>query len=207
MKQFKITDIYNGSRPLSWSAISSFEWSKEQWYDTYILGIRQESKEMSFGNYVDKKLQEDPLFLPEVDRYPVMQHRMSVVFNKVPLIGYADGYDPGKIIADYKTGKKAWNQKRADETGQLTCYAFLTYLIEKIPPSELTLRIVWLPTAEHGDFSIGFRDSPVVPYVFETKRTMLDILQFGQRISRRLKEMEAYVINRQALDAEPAVKV
>lgn len=199
MKQFKITDIYHKDRPLSWSAISSFEYSPEQWYTTYILGIRQESKELTFGSYVDTKLQNDPTFLPQVERYPIMQHGMRAALKGViPLIGYADGWCSTTLrLKDDKTGKKPWDQKRTDETGQLTMYAFLLYLTARIKPEDLRLFISWLPTVEQGDFSIGFRDDPVVPQIFETRRTMEDILEFGMRIKITLAAMEEYVINRQ----------
>ena len=193
-KDFKITDVYHKDRPLSWSAISSFEYDPEQWYNTYILGIRQESKELAFGSWVDNKLQTDPSFLPQVERYPIMQHGMRASLKGVvPLIGYADGFDRERLrLKDDKTGKKAWDQKRADETGQLTCYAFLLFLTEGIKPEDLELCISWLPTVENGDFTIGFRDDPVVPQLFYTKRTMVQVLEFGQRIKRTLKAMESY---------------
>lgn len=197
-QKFDILEFYKLRGGLSWSSISSFEWDKEQWYQSYIKGIRQESRELTFGSFVDKKLQDDPTFLPSVERYLIMQYEMRIMFDGIPLVGYADGYDPGKTLADYKTGKKAWTQKRADETGQLTMYAFMLYLIDKVRPGDMTFRIVWLPTVESGDFSIQFKDDPVKPKVFNTTRSMLDILQFGQKIKRMLEEMQEYVEKRQA---------
>lgn len=206
MEKFDILQFYKERGGLSWSAISSFEYDPEQWYQSYILNIRQESRELSFGSYVDKKLQEDPAFLPQVERYPVMQHEMRIVFDGVPLVGFADGWDPLKLrLKDDKTGKKAWTQKRADETGQLTMYALMLYLIDKVKPADLELFISWLPTEEKGDFYIGFRDTPVVPKVFKTKRTMLQLLQFGQRIKTTLAAMQSYAQAR--LVDESTVKV
>lgn len=190
--KFDILEFYKLRGGLSWSSISSFEWDPEQWYQSYIKGIRQESKELTFGSFVDKKLQDDPTFLPAVERYPIMQHGMKIMFDGIPLIGFADGYEIGKVLADYKTGKKAWTKKRADETGQLTFYALMLYLIDRIKPGEMLFKIIWLPTVESGDFSIQFRDDPVVPKVFETRRTMLDILQMGQRIKLTLAAMQSY---------------
>lgn len=191
-QKFDILEFYKLRGGLSWSSISSFEWDPEQWYQSYIKGIRQESKELFFGSFVDKKIQDDPNYLPAVERYPIMQHEMRIMFDGIPLVGFADGYDPGKTLADYKTGKKAWTQKRADETGQLTMYAFMLYLIDKVRPADMTFRIVWLPTVESGDFSIQFKDDPVKPKVFNTTRSMLDILQFGQRIKATLDAMQSY---------------
>lgn len=185
-------------RPLSYSSISSFEWDKEKWYRTYILNERQQSKEMDFGSYVDKKIQDDPTFIPSLPRYPHMQWEGKVVFNKIPLIGKLDGVDFNKkILIDYKTGKKEWDQKRIDEHEQLTFYALLVYVIKKIKPEDFVYKIHWLPTKETGDFVIDFRDDPVVPITFESKRTMKDILLYGTKIMRIVKEMEQFVKNKE----------
>ena len=195
-KPYTITD----ERPLSWSALSSFEWSAEQWYDNYILNIKQSSPEMTFGSMVDKKLQDDPNYLPHVPRYQHMQHKMKAVFDGIPIIGVPDGldYDPYKL-SDYKTGKNPWTQKKADETGQLTFYALLLYLTEGLRPEVWDMAIHWLPTAYQSDFTIGFRNSTDPELItFPTKRTMLDILKFGQRIKDTVSLMQRYVAQRQA---------
>lgn len=197
-RPYTITD----ERPLSWSAISSFEWSAEQWYDTYILGIKQSSPEMTFGSYVDKKLQDDPEYLPHVPRYPHMQHKMRATWHGIPLTGVPDCLDfeqnPKRVLIDYKTGKAPWTQKKADETGQLTMYLLLLYLTEGMRPEEFDCKILWLPTAYQKDFTIGFRN-PADPELitFNTQRTMLDILKFGQRIVDTYALMQRYVEQRQ----------
>lgn len=180
-------------RPLSWSALSSFEWSPEQWYRTYVLGEKPSSKEMDFGSVVDKKIQKDPTFLPTLPRYTHMQYPLKVVFNKIPLIGFPDGvcFDNG-LLADYKTGKKAWDQKRADETGQLTMYLFMIYAAKKLRPEQFKCFIHWLPTKENGDFTISFTDD-MEPVTIETKRTMQDVLAFGARINATVKAMNEYL--------------
>ncbi len=198
--KFDIFSVYHKERPLSWSAISSFEYDPEQWYNSYILGIRQESKQLAFGSWVDNKLQTDPTFLSQVERFPVAQYAMRASLKGVvPLIGYADGWDPtpGKYrLNDDKTGVKAWTQKRANDTGQLTCYAFLIFLTTGIKPEEIDFSITWLPTEEKGDFSIGFKDNPVVPKIFHTKRNMVQVLEFGKRVKDTLKDMEEYATMR-----------
>lgn len=183
-------------RPLSYSSISSFHYNPETWYRTYLLNERQSSREMTFGSMVDQKIQDDPSFIPTLPRYQHMQWEGKVVFNGIPLIGKADGLDFNNfVLADYKTGKKAWDQKRTDETDQLTMYLMLVYITKKILPEKFTCRIHWLPTVETGAFEIAFRDNPVVPITFETSRSMADILRFGTFINRTVKEMNDYVKN------------
>lgn len=194
-------NIYNflKTRPLSYSALSAFAdpryGSPEKWYKIYILGEKQKSKEMAFGSMIDKKLQDDPLFIPAHPRYPLMQYEFNVMYNKnIPMIGKPDWLDLDKhLLADTKTGKAIWNQKRADDSEQLTAYLFFIYISKKIPPEKFRCFIHWLPTIEQGDFKINFRDKEVRPVTFETKRTLLDILQFGQKVSTTVKAMQEYI--------------
>ncbi len=193
MAKFDLKTIHNRERPLSWSAISAFEWNPKQWHDKYVLKIKPvSSPEMDFGNWVDKKVQNEPEFLPDLVRYPVMQHEMRAIFDGIPLIGIADTYHPGSgFLRDYKTGRNIWDQKRANETGQLTMYSLLLYYTEKAKPENLQLFIDWLPTHIHQG-EIDFRDDPVKIYTFKTKRDMRTVLQFGQRIKETWKKMEEY---------------
>lgn len=206
MKQNKSKPQMDLTRPLSWSAINLFsdpEWgSPEKWYQSYVLGIRQSSPELIFGSMVDKKIQNDSSFIPSLPRYPLMQHKMNVMFGDIPLVGLPDGLCLDDfLLADYKTGndKYPWTKKKADETGQLTMYLFLIYIAHKLSPEKFKLFIHWLPTKkeETGDFKtlISFRDDPVVPITFQTKRTMADILKFGGRIQKVWKEMQEYAAN------------
>ncbi len=189
-------------KTLRWSALSSFEYDPKQWYDTYVLGKQQKSPELSFGSKIDQQIQDDPTFIPTLPRYPLMQHSMKVMFDGLLLTGTADGIDmKKKQLWDYKTGKAEWNQKRADEHGQLTAYLLFLFIADKtLKPEEWTCGIHWLPTkkTEHGNFDtdITFRDDPVVPISFTTKRTMLDLLEFCARIKKTVKLMEEFVNNK-----------
>lgn len=190
-----MTKDFFKTRPLSWSAISSFEYDKEKWYETYILGKRQTSKEMTFGSMVDKRIQDDPKFLPDLPRYPLMQYDMKVKFGDIMLTGRPDGLDLDNfLLADYKTGKNKWDKKRADETGQLTMYLLLVYVTHKIPPEKFDCMIHWLPTQENGDFTITFKKK-MKHQTFKTKRNMTDLLRFGVRINKITQEMIDYANN------------
>lgn len=194
MKKFNLNTIYNAKRPLSWSAISSFEWNKSQWYKKYILGeLPEMTPELEFGSYVDKRIQSDADFLPALERYPIMQHKMTGTFNKIPLIGYADGFDPNPKkmrLKDDKTGRKPWDQKRADETGQLTMYLFMLYLRDKIQPEDVECYIDWLPTHIEDGKIVFIKEGDI--RTFKTRRSMREVLAFGQRIKDTWEQMEAY---------------
>lgn len=187
--------LFDKTRSVSWSQINSFEYDPEQWYQSYMLGKKSQSREMDFGNLIDKKLQEDPAFLPHVPRYPFMQFKMKAKFGKISLVGVPDGLDLEiPTLADYKTGRVAWDQKRANETGQLTMYLLLVWLLRGVRPEEFRCRIHWLPTRESGDFSIELINDKDLK-TFETKRTMKQLLDFGVRINKTVKAMELYAKN------------
>lgn len=182
-------------RPLSYSQLSSFIWSKERWYQSYVLGEKQPSSpELEFGSYVDKQIQKDPLYLPELKRCPHMQYKLETTFNGIQLLGFPDQLDlENPELRDTKTGRHPWTKKRADETGQLTMYLLIIYLTLKIKPEEFKCYIDWLPTCQK-DGGICFVE-PMKIKTFKTKRTTADILKFMQYIIDTRKEMEEYYNN------------
>ncbi len=190
------------ARDLSWSQISSFEYDPEQWYRNYWMGVRDKpSAEMLFGSKIGKKLEKDPEFLPMIPRSTTMEYKFQAEFNDLILVGYADSFcDDALTLREYKTGVKAWDQKRVDTHGQITMYCFMHYLTHKIKPEEITCTLHWMPTKkiEHGDFTveISFVDDIENNIMhFETKRTMREILEFGTRIKKTVKLMESYALN------------
>lgn len=184
-------------RPLSWSAISSFEYDPEQWYRRYVLKEEDPaSKEMRFGKEIGERLASEDGFLPQVRRGAHYEYELRCMFGKIPLIGFIDSYTPHTDLEEYKTGVKVWDQKRADTHGQLTMYALMLYQMHGVKPEDLSIRVHWLPTKETGDFRIVFTQphNPVcIP--LETKRTMREVLAFGQRIKDTVAKMELYAKN------------
>lgn len=186
---------FDRKRPLSWSAISSFEYDPEQWYRKYVLGQADPTTpEMLFGKTIGEKLagEYDPDFMPQVKRYPVYEYKLQFNFGKIPMIGFIDGWDePNLELGEYKTGKKAWTQKRADEHGQFDAYLLGLWVTKSIKPHDVKLELHWMPTQDNGDFSISLID-PKKCHTFSTKRSMRDILGFGMRVNETLKRMEEF---------------
>jgi hypothetical protein len=182
---------------VSWSLINSFQYDKEKWFDSYILGNFTGSKEMDFGRMIDQRIQDDPTFLPHLPRYEHMQYKMEAIMGGLKLKGIPDGLTltGKKKLADFKTGKVKWDRKRAQNTGQLLFYLLLIYLTLKIKPEEFECIIHWLPTKETEDFAIEFIEENNIK-TFKVKHTMQDILLFAAEIKRIYKEMEKYVANK-----------
>lgn len=199
MKNNSKYDIMNllRKRPLSWSAISSFRFSPEQWYNRYFLNEKQdESPEMAFGKSVALSIEDGTCKVPGLlaALQKKKEHGFKVVFNKIPLVGFADAFCDEKFrtLDEVKTGKKPWDQRRADDHEQLTMYALMNYITNKVRPEDVLFTLYWIPTEDRGDFTIGFVN-PVRFYAFPTKRTMKDIIRFGADIKSIVKEMEEYI--------------
>lgn len=193
---------FDFERALSWSGLSCFDdeqWGDpEKWYQRYILGIQEKpTPELLFGSKIDKLIQNDPTFLPDLERFAIQQHKLKPFYNDIPLVGIFDQWDPysdRKRLADDKTGKNPWTQAKANETGQLTMYATLLYLEEGIKPEEIDFSIRWMPTELRADMTIGFvKDMKV--QTFNTKRTLVDVYKFLVRIEKTYKAMQEYVEN------------
>lgn len=188
--------LFNKTRPLSWTAISSFQYNPEQWYKKYVLGEDLgTSREMKFGKIVGKKLETDLKYLPQIPRHSKMEHPFKVMFGKIPMTGYADTFcdKTNRKLAEYKTGKKPWTQKRVDEHGQIDMYCLMNLITNKIRPEDVEITLAWMPTQDNGDFSISFVE-PIEKNIkiFRTKRTTTQILNFGAFINQIYKEMEKY---------------
>jgi len=194
-------------RPFSWSQMSSFEYSADQWYRKYYLGETQKvSAEMDFGKDIGEKLATDPSFMPHIPRQKHMEYGVQVKLGDIELVGYFDSFDDlpeGGIypLDEYKTGKKPWDQKRADSHGQITFYCLLLWLAKKIKPENVLPRIHWMPTEEvdqsFKDFMNGKRNIEFTKntqlLTFVTKRSMSDVLVFASRINKTRKAMEDYI--------------
>lgn len=194
-------------RPLSWSAISSFEYDPNQWYEKYVLKIDPPvSPAMEFGKLIGGQYERDELLAPILPREEVFEYELRTTFNKIPLIGYIDAYTPHTSLIELKTGKKAWDQKRADTHGQIDMYLLQLNLIHKVRPEDVLCRLLWLPTMYDERFRLKFVDESVV-HIFETRRTMLDLLRFGKRINDTYQAMKEYAEHRKKFSTADARKL
>lgn len=188
--------MFDKKRPLSWSSISSFDFDPEQWYRKYALGIQDpKTKEMEFGSIVGERLASDPAYFPSIIRTGQYEFPLEFKFGAIPMVGYIDCWDKDTFdLHEFKTGKKAWTQKRADEHGQFDTYLLGLWVMQKIKPHDVQLYLHWMPTRETGDFRIEFIDEKV-SHTFKTQRSMNDILRFGMRVNETYKRMEEFCKN------------
>jgi hypothetical protein len=189
-------------RPLSWTAISMFDeenryCDREAWYRKYVLGEQQgATAEMDFGKMIAESFETGKPLAPVV-RYSTMEYKLSGIFGKIPLIGYIDTFDHiGKDkMREYKTGVAKWDQERADKHGQIDMYLFMLYLLHGVKPEDVLVHLDWIPTkrSENGDFKVKVEFvKPIKVHSFETRRTTIDVLNFGAKIKQIYADMQDY---------------
>lgn len=203
-------------RPISWSAISAFAWNAEEWHEKYVvhgdctrdkdglLGFCvvtqshnrfcpavQTSPQMLFGSKIGNAYAADPAkFRPKLPIFKIYEHEYRCSFDKIPLVGYADGWTPEELhLGELKTGVKKWDQKRADEHGQITMYNLMAFLIDGVKPEAIRSTLMWLPTEMKGDVVSLKKCDPVF---IETRRTMKQVLEFGTYIKKTVAAMQEY---------------
>jgi len=185
-------------RPISWSSISSWNYSKEQWARKYIDGIIEPANPaMTFGKAVGEELAKNPKFLPFVPRYSIFEHKLEAEIGNIKLIGFLDTYEPNKAFREYKThGTTPWTQKRVNSHEQIDMYCLLLYLTEKIKPSDISIHLDAIPVQTKNDFSMEINQNlPILS--FETKRTTKDILIFANKIKSTVVAMKAFAKTRE----------
>jgi len=182
---------------ISWSSFQAFrDFDKDKWYDQYVLGNKAKPNPlMQFGIDIGEKLATDQNFLPEVPRLDIYEQQLHGKIGDVVITGHMDAFsETKKAIGEYKTSTNPnkWTQEAVDNHGQITMYCLLVWLNYGIKPEELDLALTSILGVETGDFKIVLPEPPVVK-TFKTKRTMLDVLNFGVELKKIKKEMEEFV--------------
>lgn len=189
------------SKPLSWSAISSFEYSVEQWSRKYLDGKYEEPNElMKFGNIVGGRIATDPEYLPAVERYSVFEKKLTAKIerkglSKIELVGLFDSFDPEtKFFYEYKTSSNTsrWTLETAKEHGQILFYLFLIWKNYGVPPEKIKIKLFYIPVITKGDFTMEVVESGIQQFPIE--HTCLGILKFADYIKHTYAKMEAFAL-------------
>lgn len=181
-------------RPLSHSSLESFKWDKNEWYNNYILGLpRVESEEMKFGKAFAKAIEDGKPMAP-VTILSKVEQPFKVVFSSIPLIGFADTFDHKtfRALGEFKTSKTIWTQDRVNKHLQFDMYLLMNFITNKIKPEDVSLFLECVQTEQLGDFSIRLKE-PIKVHKFKTKRTLMDILNFGVHLKKTYAEMLEFI--------------
>ena len=184
-------------RDVSWSQLSSWYYSKEQWANKYIFDKPEPANQaMLFGNVVGDTLGLPHTMVPSLNQHLVgiKEYELRVPLGDRMLVGFCDHYCPDrKVLNENKTSQKKdrWTQKEVDGHNQLTMYALMLYLQSKTRPEDLAVYLNFIPVIEGQDFQLRVDAENVK--TFATSRTLKQCLMFGAEINKTLKEMELYI--------------
>ena len=171
-------------------------WEKDPnlYYNVYYEGCNIfNNKYMALGNKLDKALEadmcedDDPMIkfmLVFMPKYPERQKIVKAMLEGIELLAKMDGWNEETFtIGEYKSGRK-WTQKMVDDSGQITFYALVIYLIYgKIP----NLILHWAKTCddENGELQLTGDIR-----TFKTARTVPQLIAFTDRIFKSAKGID-----------------
>lgn len=187
---------------LSYSSMTLFEKSPEGWADYYLYDQKQRiTRNMKLGSDMATGLETgeasgDPLLDLMIARLPKFE-----LMDK-PLFAYLkDGKDEIRLLAkpdtakpdytafkEYKTSTRKWTQKMVDESGQISYYATVIWLLTKKIPQDIELVCVETAYDEEGKVYCTGNVWPPI----KTKRSMADIIKTTARIRRNWAEIKSF---------------
>lgn len=196
-------------RPLSYSQLSSFAWSKEDWYNNYILRKpRGTSTAMETGNIIGDSIGTENSLVPELKPPGIKEYPLTAKLGDIYMVGYADHWCPNTLELNENktsTNEKKWTRGSVNKHGQLTLYALLLFLKHNIAPEDIKMYLNYIRVIEGADMRY-YLPNPVEFKRFETKRTTADVEEYVKYIHQTVDEMNPYIIHRQRLN-EPVLVV
>ncbi len=162
----------------SWSQLNLWETNKKQYIRKYFANEKQyQTKEMSFGKKFADKLYEENKINCEL--------KIEAKLEDINLLSYIDYcYNDYLSFREIKTGKVEWDQKRADNHGQIYFYALIINIASGIKPKKAYLD--WFPTTENENKEIIISKDKKT---FEVKITQEKIKNMKKRIIKATKEI------------------
>lgn len=186
------------TRPLSHSQLSSWEYNKDAWYRSYILGKRDPANAaMLFGSVVGDSIGTPQSLVPDLVPPGVKEYALEANLGDIRIVGYADHYCPDTLVLhENKTSDKEdrWTQKKTDQHPQLTMYALMLFLRDKVKPEDVEMWLNFIPV-EIGGLTLDQYRMPTPPRYtsFKTRRTTHDIMAYSSYVVQTVKDMDEYI--------------
>ena len=186
---------------LSFSSMTLFERSPEQWADQYLYGKKQRiSRNMALGSALADSLESgeatgDPVLDLMASKLTKYELRDVAIMAELPnkkkpikiLIKPDTCRQDMSAIVEYKSSVRAWTQKMCDESAQKgqTCFYAMGIWLNKKKIPDIKFQIVETRYEEYGR---------VVPtgevFTLNTKCSVSDILKMTARARRAWAEIE-----------------
>ncbi len=184
---------------ISWSSLSLFERSPEQWAEVYLYGKQVPvNRGMAYGRTMADGLENgeatgDPvldLMIAQLPKFELMDKPLEAEMpcgnRKIKILAKPDTMKEDlSAFWEYKTGQAPWSQSKVDSFGQITFYNTAMYL--KTGKNDREMGLVHVQTVK-GEAE---RIQPTGEiFTYRTKRSMSDTLKMMVRIKNAWEGME-----------------
>lgn len=192
---------------LSWTQLNTIETSERDYIRYYIF---KEKRPVNDGMEYGKKLSEaleveglsgDPMLdlaIAQIPMLDISEHEIQVDYEAgtgkkslvIPLLAQIDTCSKDMArFKEFKTGQKLWTNKEVQDSGQITFYSTVIWLVTKKIPQDIEL--VGIPTKRQPE---GHIEATGEIYQIPTTRNMQDILKMLARMKKawvRIQELKA----------------
>jgi len=187
-------------RPLSYSQLSAWDYSKEEWYLRYVLNkLFQGNSATNAGNIIGDSIGTDKSLVPDLQPPGVKEFKLEARLGDIYMVGYADHYCPDtKVLHENKTStnRKKWTQGAVDRHKQLDMYCLMLALTHNVAPEDVEIYLNYIPVIEGADMRYYLPD-PVEYKQFRTYRTTEQVESFAKEIEQTVEDMHRYMVERQ----------
>lgn len=217
--------VFDKSRDLSWSAISSFRYDKEEWWNKYCLHgkcirgneekgtiafcvvtnffnedcpLVQTSKEQIFGKTFGKLVEEGKCDIPEIKKYFVnkKEYKFKVKVRGINLIGFADDFcDKSFLILNELKTGKHPWTQKKVDNHDQITMYNLMNYYQNNIKPEDVLNMLFWIPTEDWLDNTVRFKKPITVHPFSTKRTERQVLDFADHIVKTFEEMNKYALN------------
>jgi hypothetical protein len=149
---------------------------------------------MEFGTLIGDAIGTDKNPVIGLNPPGVKEYKLTGSLNNIHMVGYADHYcSKTKHLEENKTSinHKRWDKKKVDEHGQLTMYALLLFLRDKITPESITMNLNFIRADIGQDFVYTLAKENTFTQ-FPTKRSTVQIIEFSDYVIKTVDKMYEY---------------
>lgn len=191
-------------KSLSWTKFNTLKTKEQDYIDYYLLGKpRPINAGMEYGKRLADALEVDDLTGdPMLDLAIAQIPRMELIEHEIQYDWVTDGFEVPLYIqmdwaskdlsefADNKTHneKWPWNQKKVDESGQLTFYAAVIWLVTGKIPEKIAIH--GIPTKIDPEGKIQATGDVYSVYTKRTQQQILRMLSEMRNAWKRILELE-----------------
>lgn len=179
------------------------EKNPEKWKQVYLYNEKMRvNRGMAFGRTMAEGLEHGEatgdivldLLMERLPKFEIMDKPIEAVLKDgkrpIPLLAKPDTMKADMTaFKEYKTGQTKWTRRQVDESGQVTFYATVMFLIKGKIPHDIELVHVETAKEDNGPLDAKIGATGAI-HRHPTKRTMSQVLNMMVRMKKAWREIE-----------------